>query len=160
MAISIDTEEMQVIATLLTAIKEKIDDSANIVSHIAEHNDWQCKERFAISERIAKNKREQKKVQEKITLFSEKVTIAASQFSTIDAKTLTAFRDLNSLFSKLLSVSSSVVKGNSVESQFGKLMSSANNAEVTDPLSSYALGGIGEPIRVCRFDDIIMNSKE
>lgn len=159
MIISIDIDEMQEISNTLQLAKEKIDESANIVSRIVEHNNWNCRERDTINQRIYSIKSQQKNMQEKFGTFAEKIKISAAQFSEIDTKTLTAFRDLDALFSQILSVSTATASNNNRTTQFGETISNIKKINVNDGFSSYAIGGICDPIRVCKFSSILFGKK-
>ncbi len=153
MIISIDIEDMQEIANMLELAREKINDSVCAVSSIVEHNNWNCKERDMINDKILTVKNEQRTTQEKFDVFADKIRISAMQFSEIDAKTLTAFRDLDSVFSRLLSVPTASASGTSC-AQLDQTVKSVKAITVSDGLSSYSLGGIDAPIRMCEFDNI------
>lgn len=159
MIISVDIDEMAEISNTLQFAKEKIDESANIVSHIVEHNNWNCRERDTINQKIYSIKSQQKNMQEKFEIFAEKIKISATQFSEIDSKTLTAFRNLDALFSQILSIPAVSTSNDTRAVIIGETINNIKNINVNDGFSSYAIGGICDPIRVCKFSSILFAKK-
>ena len=86
-----------------------IDNAVDALNRVSTHNDWGCKEKYAINEYAITNRNKIKQLQENSRGFLNVITQVSNEFETSENSIIDLFSSVESLLSGMLSIPVSIV---------------------------------------------------
>lgn len=100
--IDIDTERLQSLMNTLSAANDRIDEAASLLMQITTHDNWGCRERYAINEYTLKNRRKIQQLQVDSHNFLTAAKAAANEFTDTEKSISEMFSTLEGLISRIV----------------------------------------------------------
>ena len=154
MIISVDIDNILKIASLAAKVQEDIEECTTYLQKIVTHNDWNCKERRQINDRISESKKHSKRIQDKATSLSSALQQSASQFADIPAISLQDFRETNAAFASSISINNTKSNTEYKTQSFENSIELLRKIRTNDTLVNYIIGNIKGDINICDFNRI------
>ncbi|MEE3450689.1 MAG: hypothetical protein VZR27_08330 [Acutalibacteraceae bacterium] len=153
MIISINTEVLASVAALARSINEEICRISEIMQRVTIHDDWNCKERDTINDRITNNRLAQVKLQEMSDSFAGSVTSIADQFLEAERSLPNRFQHIDSIIGSSISVGGGLEKSGNISAD--RIRSLTSGVVLTDPMECYEVESVTDSINICSFDQIV-----
>ena len=107
--ISIDTALLRELVSASSVANNAIDNAVDALNRVSTHNDWGCKEKYAINEYAITNRNKIKQLQENSRGFLNVITQVSNEFETSENSIIDLFSSVESLLSGMLSIPVSIV---------------------------------------------------
>lgn len=107
--ISIDTALLRELVSASSVANDAIDNAVDALNRVSTHNDWGCKEKYAINEYAITNRNKIKQLQENSRGFLNVITQVSNEFETSENSIINLFSSVESLLSGMLSIPVAVV---------------------------------------------------
>ena len=148
--INIDTDVLKQLASAAQLSNQNMIAALQKINTITDHNDWNCKERKTINQRMLSNKSLAQKLSAATEEFTANMNKMVARFDDFKAEAPKAFANLESLLAKKMSIRTPFVAG-SINIPLSSI--SADKAvNTTNRLDNYILNNISETIKICNFD--------
>lgn len=152
--ISIDTDAINSIVPAAENANTSLAEGLSNLRMVVEHDDWGCRERDVINQRVT----EAKDSAEKLVLQTEeylaglrKVSMVFNQFEDKMAKT---FSKLETTLAGALSIKTVPTGGNACTTAKEVLDSRYKNSYIGDPMMNYEYNNMTDSIKICKFDEV------
>lgn len=154
MTISVDTEKIKLMSSLIQNANSEIDECVANLSFVTEHNDWNCKERDLINEGILEVKKDAAILQESIDYFAAIMKRIADMFDEFESAIPNKYQKIDAYLGTTLSIpcEESSVGAFTVSMELKDQISSG--VHMSGGLENNAIGNLTNPIHVCNFDDV------
>lgn len=173
--ISIDTALLRELVSASSVANDAIDNAVDALNRVSTHNDWGCKEKYAINEYAITNRNKIKQLQENSREFLNVITQVSNEFETSENSIIDLFSSVESLLSGMLSIPVSVVTNGHTHTGTNQLGFAENFADIiskwqksiewkpiddiavpicANPFETYTRNSLTDAISVCNFEDI------
>lgn len=170
--ISIDTALLRELVSASSVANDAIDNAVDALNRVSNHNDWGCKEKYAINEYAITNRNKIKQLQENSRGFLNVITQVSNEFETSENSIINLFSSVESLLSGMLSIPVAVVTnghthtgtnhqvgfaGNfkDIISQWQKENSPLHSrSDGFNPFEKFEATNLSNEIMMCNFEDI------
>lgn len=160
MIISIDTEALRQMAELASNCNLIIEESVKRINMVTTHDDWNCKERDQINERITQNKNKQKLIAERMLEFSSYMNTASGVFSETEEAIPHSFQHIDTMIASALALqgeNNSVVFTSDIKTVCDSVK---RDTIISDSFQSYSLDNLNHNINICEFSSFDFDNKD
>jgi len=158
MIFSIDTDILLQMSALANESSDKADRSVSLSNIIYEHNDWNCKERRSIFDRISSSKKELLELKEELTVFSQNLTTVSNEFTEMKNKWLSSIGNIDVFVASQVAVPTKVQTPN--DSNINATISKIIKKNKPSSFSNYDACSLTDSIKVCDFKSIDFSVKK
>lgn len=151
--ISIDTEEMKEIARLATLIDDEAGMCVTCMKPVMEHNDWNCKERDRVNDKLDSLKKGDSQLAELSREFHKHILAFTSRFEAFEQSIPSEFAFLDQLIGAASSVVNCGVVSNATAIAVGGLKPFLDEMYNNGSVENYVVTAMPEPLNICRFED-------
>lgn len=161
--ISIDTALLRELVSASSVANDAIDNAVDALNRVSTHNDWGCKEKYAINEYAITNRNKIKQLQENSRGFLNVITQVSNEFEASEKSILDMFSSVESIISEVISIPPQVINiaSKTAKNIFEQIKTKVDLEQIkkgwasTNPsLENYQWATIWKPIQVCTFEDI------
>lgn len=152
--ISIDTDAINSIVPAAENANASLAEGLSSLRLVVEHDDWGCRERDVINERVSEAKNSAEKLvrqTEEYLAGLKKVSMTFNQFEDKMAKT---FSKLEATLASALSIKTIPTGGNTCAAAKEVLDKQYNNSYIGDPMMNYEYNNMTDSIKICKFDEV------
>lgn len=144
--IVLDTALLKELASVSAAANDAIDDAVGALSRVSTHNDWGCREKYAINEYAVTNRSKIQQIQQNSGTLFNMLTQTANEFEEMEKNIASWFPLVESLISGIVGIPTTVVTAPHNIPHISGI--------VGDALQKHAGCTVQDPITVCTFADI------
>ncbi len=155
MIISVDTEKMLTISNLANQINAELEACANILMPVVEHNDWNCKERYAINDAINAIKSNSNILFDGIGDFAKSIVKVTDMFNEFEASIPNKYQHLDAVLGSMFAIETPVTTSPSTSGITTDVVGTiSQNIHTIGGLENNALGNLTNEIQLCKFEDV------
>ena len=151
--ILIDVNGIERISALANAISDELNVSSTIVNRLADHDEWNCKEKDEVVEKTQAIKNGFAQLAELSGIFASEMQLLKSEFESFSSLVPNKMAETNTLLGQ-----SYAIKSSSVDAKIGTNTVEAATLiagmPVAGGMENYALANTTQPICACSFEDL------
>ena len=158
MIFTIDIELLQQMASIAQSANDEMDKCMLYANSITGHDDWTCKEREQIIQKLEQFKKRVQLLQEKLLTFSNNFVFAAQRYNDVQGGWLASMSKIDVAISSQLAIPSNNRICNN--ERMSSLMNDISINQNSNSFNLYTSGSMSEQIKICNFSDFDFTNKE
>ncbi len=154
MEVSINTEVMRHMASLSQMIYEEMENCNSVLKLLQDHNDWNCKERDQVCERIEQSKQNGMSLMESCDEIADTFRNISMLLDDLDIRIPDEYSWLDTLMGETVSMGVQTSETNGSSTMRPLCDDIKGQISASDSWTAYGIAMSGKDIQICNYADI------